>query len=121
MLCHMPLVEFSIGYSQKHANIVPSGIREQGEKMSEEELRKAQIDQEAVEFSERLAIENPGMYSVEEMRELIERHAEATAATDAAMREDLASMPPEAQAKMKEMLRARLPEDLLKEIFGEDF
>ena len=56
--------------------------------MSEKELREAQIEQEAVEFSERLAIENPGMYSVEEMKNLIDRHVDATAATDAAMRAD---------------------------------
>lgn len=90
--------------------------------MSEKELRKAQIDQEAVEFSERLAIENPGMYSADEMRDLIERHSEATKATDAAMREDLASMPPEMQARMKEMLKSsHVPEEVWKEIFGEDF
>lgn len=90
--------------------------------MSEKELREAQIDQEAVEFSERLAIENPGMYSVDEMKNLIERHAAATAATDAAMREDLASMPPEMQARMKEMLKeSDVPEEVWKEIFGEDF
>lgn len=29
--------------------------------MSEEDLRKAQIEQEAVEFSEKLAVENPGV------------------------------------------------------------
>lgn len=50
--------------------------------MSEEDLKDAQIEQEAVEFSERLAIENPGMYSVEEMADLIDRHIDATASTD---------------------------------------
>lgn len=90
--------------------------------MSEDELRRAQIDQEAVEFSERLAIENPGMYSVEEMADLIDRHIDVTAATDKAMREDLASMPPEMQAKMKEMLKSSdVPMEVWKEIFGEDF
>lgn len=90
--------------------------------MSEEDLRDAQIEQEAVEFSERLAIENPGMYSVEEMADLIDRHIDATAATDKAMREDLASMPPEMQAKMKEMLKSSdVPMEVWKEIFGEDF
>lgn len=90
--------------------------------MSEEKLRRAQIDQEAVEFSERLAIENPGMYSVDEMKDLVERHSEATAATDQAMREDLASMPPELQARMKEMLKSSgVPGEVWKEIFGEDF
>lgn len=90
--------------------------------MSEEDLRDAQIEQEAVEFSERLAIENPGMYSVEEMADLIDRHIDATASTDKAMREDLASMPPEMQAKMKEMLKSSdVPMEVWKEIFGEDF
>lgn len=90
--------------------------------MSIENLKAAQIDQEAVEFSEHLAIENPGMYSAEEMRDLIDRHVEATSATDKAMREDLESMPPEMQAKMKEMLKnSDVPIEVWKEIFGEDF
>lgn len=75
-----------------------------------------------MEFSERLAIENPGMYSAEEMRDLIERHVETTSATDKAMREDFESMPPEMQAKMKEMLKSSgVPDEVWKEIFGEDF
>lgn len=90
--------------------------------MSEDELRRAQINQEAIEFSERLAIENPGMYSIEEMKELMNRHQDATAVTDKAMRNDLASMPPEMQAKMKEMLKnSDVPMEVWKEIFGEDF
>lgn len=90
--------------------------------MSDEDLRRAQIDQEAVEFSERLAIENPGMYTASEMKDLINRHVEATAATDEAMRADLASMPLEMQAKMKEMLKnSDVPVEVWKEIFGEDF
>lgn len=91
-------------------------------KMGYEELKRAQIDQEAVEFSEHLAIENPGMYSVEEMKELLDRHIDATEATDRAMRKDLESMPPEMQAKMKEMLKnSGVPIEVWKEIFGEDF
>ena len=90
--------------------------------MSEDMLLQARLEQEAVEFSERLAIENPGMYSAGEMRDLIERHVEATAETDTAMREDLASMPPEMQAKMKEMLKSSgVPSEVWREIFGEDF
>ena len=73
--------------------------------MSYEKLKKAQIDQEAIEFSERLAIENPGMYSADEMKSLLQRHSDATATTNQAMREDLASMPPEMQTRMKEMLK----------------
>ena len=90
--------------------------------MGYEELKRAQIDQEAVEFSEGLAIENPGMYTAEEMADLVVRHIDATSATDKAMREDLASMPPEMQAKMKEMLKkSDVPIEVWKEIFGEDF
>lgn len=90
--------------------------------MGIENLKAAQIDQEAVEFSERLAIENPGMYSADEMRDLVERHVEATSATDKAMREDFESMPPDMQAKMKEMLKSSgVPGEVWKEIFGEDF
>lgn len=89
--------------------------------MSEKSLRKAQIEQEAVEFSEKLAIENPGMYSAEEMADLIDRHIDATAATDKAMREDLASMSPEMQAKMKEILMdSDVPMEVWKEIFDEE-
>ena len=90
--------------------------------MSIDNLKKAQEDKEAVEFSERLAIENPGMYSIDEMIELIDRHIDATAAADKAMRDDLASMPPEKQEKMKKMLKSNdVPMEVWKEIFGEDF
>ena len=69
-----------------------------------------------------MAIENPGMYSVDEMKDLLERHSEATAATDQAMREDLASMPPEMQARMKEMLKSSgVPDEVWREIFGQGF
>ena len=90
--------------------------------MSYEDIKKAHIDQEAVEFSERLAIENPGMYSIDEMIELIDRHIDATAAADKAMRDDLASMPPEKQEDMKKMLKnSDVPMEVWQEIFGKDF
>lgn len=90
--------------------------------MSYEDLKKAHIDQEAVEFSERFAIENPGMYSIDEMIELIDRHIDATAVTDKAMRDGLASMPPETQEEMKKMLKnSDVPMEVWQEIFGEDF
>ena len=85
--------------------------------MSYEKLKKAQIDQEAIEFSE-----NPGMYSADDMKSLLQRHSDATATTDQAMREDLASMPPEMQARMKGMLKnSGVSDEVWKEIFGEDF
>lgn len=93
-----------------------------GKNVSEEDLRRAQIEQEAVEFSERLAIENPGMFEIEEMKELIERHDKVEEITDKAISEDFASMPPAMQEQMKEMLKASdVSEEVWKEIFGEDF
>ena len=90
--------------------------------MNIKDLKKAKIDQEAVEFSETLAIENPGMYTASEMKGLINRRIDAAAATDEAMRADLASMPLEKQAKMKEMLKSSdVPIEVWKEIFGEGF
>lgn len=88
----------------------------------EEELRRAQVDLSAVEFSEQLATENPGMYNVKEMRELIERHEVSREAADRAMREDLASMPPEMRQAMKRMLKeSDIPDEIWRGIFGEDF
>lgn len=90
--------------------------------MGEENLRRAQIELEAVEFRQKMAIENPGMYTVEEMRELINRHDIAADEADRAMREDLASMPPEMQAKMKDMLEdSDISEEVWKDIFGSEF
>lgn len=89
--------------------------------LDEEEFRKAQIDMAAVEFSEKMAIENPGMYNTDEMRELVERHEVSKEEADRIMREDFASMPPEMQKAMKEMLKnTSVSEEVWKEIFGED-
>lgn len=90
--------------------------------MGEKDLRRAQIEQKAVEFSEKLAIENPGMYTIEEMQDFIERYEKTTAESDRAMREELTSMPPEMQQKMKELLKAgEIPEEVWKDIFGSEF
>lgn len=81
--------------------------------MSEEGLRKAQIKQEAVEFGEKLAIENPSIYTIEEMQDIIKRYEKTTAESDRAMRENLTSMPPEMQQKMRELLKAsETPEEV---------
>ena len=74
--------------------------------MSEEELREAQIDHEAVRFSMGMALENPDDYSIDEMRELIDRHDVSQDAIDKAIREDFASKTPEMQEAMKKMLKA---------------
>lgn len=72
--------------------------------MSRDKVTEAYIEQQAVELSMGLAIEDRGAYSVEEMRELMERYEDATEALDEALREDFRSMPPEMQEGMREML-----------------
>ena len=53
-----------------------------------------------------MALENPDDYSIDEMRELIDRHDVSQDAIDKAIREDFASMTPEMQEAMKKMLKA---------------
>lgn len=72
----------------------------------QENIREAYIEQQAVEFSMRLAIEGWSACSVDEMRELVERYEDATSSLDTVVREDFRLMPPEAQEKMREMLVA---------------
>lgn len=72
--------------------------------MSEQEIKDAYVDQQAVELSMGMAIEHPDMYSVEEMAELAGRHDDATEAIDEALRADFRLMPPEMQQRMLEML-----------------
>lgn len=79
--------------------------------MSEQRVRDAYIEQQAIELSMGLAIEARGAYSVDEMREFIDRHGEATSALDDAIREDFRSMPPGAQRRMREMLAAAGDDD----------
>lgn len=74
--------------------------------MLQENIREAYIEQQAVEFSMRLAIEGWSACSVDEMRELVERYEDATSSLDTVVREDFRLMPPEAQEKMREMLVA---------------
>lgn len=74
--------------------------------MSEQRIRDAYIEQQAVELSMGLAIEDKGAYSVDEMRNLIDRRGDATAALEDALREDFRSMPPRARERMREMLAA---------------
>ena len=85
-------------------------------------MREAQIGHEAVRFSMGIALENPDDYSIDGMRELVERHDVSQGAIDKTMREDFASMPPEMQEAMKKMLKASgVSGEVWKEIFGEDF
>lgn len=72
--------------------------------MSADKVTEAYIEQQAVELSMVIAIEDRGAYSVDEMRGLMGRYEDATEALDAALREDFRSMPPEMQKGMREML-----------------
>lgn len=88
---------------------------------NEEKAKRLQEEITAVEFSSGLAIENPGMYTIEEMQELVERHEETTQEIDDLIRKDFESMPPEMQKAMRKMLReSKVPDNIWDEILGEE-
>lgn len=51
-----------------------------------------------------IATSSPESYSIEEMREISDAMKESTAKVDAAIREDFAALPPQAQARMLDLL-----------------
>ena len=57
-----------------------------------------------------LATSSPESYTIDEMRAISEGMSESTAEIDAAFRADFESMPPEAQAKMLNLLQKANPE-----------
>jgi len=69
-----------------------------------------------------IATSSPESYSIEEMREISEAMDESTAKVDAAIREDFAALPPQAQARMLELLEKVDPGnmDFWKELLGLD-
>lgn len=71
-------------------------------------------------FRGELATSSPESYSIEEMREISEAMDESTAKAEAAMRDDFAALPPQAQALMLELLAGADPGnmDFWKELFG---
>lgn len=71
-------------------------------------------------FRGELATSSPESYSIEEMREISEAMDESTAKAEAAMRNDFAALPPQAQALMLELLAGADPGnmDFWKELFG---
>ncbi len=71
-------------------------------------------------FRGELATSSPESYSIEEMREISEAMDESTARAEAAMRDDFAALPPQAQALMLELLAGADPGnmDFWKELFG---
>ena len=59
-----------------------------------------------------VATSSPESYSIEEMREISEAMDESTAKVDAAIREDFAGLPPQAQARMLELLAEADPDNM---------
>lgn len=67
-----------------------------------------------------IATSSPESYSIEEMREISEAMDESTAKIDAAIREDFAALPPQAQARILELLETADPGNMgfWKELLG---
>ena len=58
----------------------------------------------AIEFKMQMAIDNPGMYTLEELQAMQCEYDEASAAADKLMRDDFQSMSPEMQKRMLQLL-----------------
>ena len=56
-----------------------------------------------------MATSSPESYSIEEMHEISDAMEESTAKVDAAIREDFAALPPQAQARMLDLLEKADP------------
>ena len=59
-----------------------------------------------------LAMSSPESYSLDEMRAISEGMDESTAKVDATIREDFNALPPEAQARMLELLAEADPDNI---------
>lgn len=91
--------------------------------MKEDEgaVKRLREEMAAVEFSSGLAIENPGMYTLDELRELIERNDKTAREIDELIRKDFEAMPPEMQKAMREMLSGSdVPNSIWDEILGKE-
>lgn len=91
--------------------------------MKEDEgaVKRLREEMAAVEFSSGLAIENPGMYTLDELRELIERNDMTAREIDELIRKDFEAMPPEMQKAMREMLSGSdVPNSIWDEILGKE-
>ena len=91
--------------------------------MKEDEgaVKRLREEMAAVEFSSGLAIENPGMYTIDELRELIERNDKTAREIDELIRKDFEAMPPEMQKAMREMLSGSdVPNGIWDEILGKE-
>lgn len=84
-------------------------------------VKRLREEMAAVEFSSGLAIENPGMYTLDELRELIERNDKTAREIDELIRKDFEAMPPEMQKAMREMLSGSdVPNSIWDEILGKE-
>lgn len=84
-------------------------------------VKRLREEMAAVEFSSGLAIENPGMYTLDELRELIERNDKTAREIDELTRKDFEAMPPEMQKAMREMLSGSdVPNSIWDEILGKE-
>lgn len=84
-----------------------------------DEFNRLREEMAAVEFSSGLAIENPGMYTPDEMRDLVVRNDKTTREIDELIRKDFESMPPEMQKAMRKMLSdSDVPNSTWDEILG---
>ena len=77
-------------------------------------------EHEMAYFRGELAVSSPESYSIEEMRAISATMDESTAKAEAAMRDDFAAMPPQAQARMLELLAGADPGNMefWKELLG---
>lgn len=90
-------------------------------KEDEDEVKRLREEMAAVEFSSGLAIENPGMYTLDELRGLVERNDKTTREIDELIRKDFKAMPPEMQKAMREMLSGSdVPNGIWDEILGKE-
>ena len=69
-------------------------------------------EHEMAYFRGELAVSSPESYSIEEMRAISEAMDESTAAIDAAIREDFAALPPQAQNRMLDLLEKADPKNM---------
>ena len=77
-------------------------------------------EHEMAYFRGELATSSPGSYSIDEMRAISEAMDESTAKAEATMREDFNALPPQAQARMFDLLAGADPGnmDFWKEVLG---
>ena len=88
--------------------------------MTSQEWQALVEEHEMAYFRGELATSSPESYNIEEMREISAAMDESTAKAEAAMREDFNAMPPQAQARMLELLAGADPDNMefWKELLG---